>query len=251
MAKYLIVNADDFGLSQGVNRGIIQAAEQGILTSASLMVRQPAAAEAAAYAREHLNLSVGLHLDLGEWFYQQGEWLPLYSVVSTQDMAAVSGEVWRQFTQFQKLLDRPPTHIDSHQHVHRDEPARSIVQNLAQRFGVPVREQTSGIFYCGHFYGQDAENQTMPDALSVAALKSILASLPDGFTELGCHPGYDDGLATAYRTERALEVETLCSPEIRRTLAELRIELCSFKSLAPIMMSASKSCAPGETSLSN
>jgi len=242
MARYLIVNADDFGLSLGVNRGIIEAADQGILTSASLMVRQTGAKEAASYARKNPKLSVGLHLDLGEWVYKHGEWVPLYSVVSTSDVAAVAAEVWRQFTQFQELLDRPPTHIDSHQHVHRDDPARSIAQSLAHRIGVPLREQTRGISYCGDFYGQDAESQTMPDALSVARLKSILASLPDGFTELGCHPGYDDGLATAYRTERALEVETLCSPEIRQALAELRIELCSFNSFERIRTAALNSC---------
>src|SRR5437870_3779943 len=44
-ARYLIVNADDFGLSPGVNRGIIEAHEHGIVTSASLMVRWPAAGE--------------------------------------------------------------------------------------------------------------------------------------------------------------------------------------------------------------
>ena len=49
--RALIVNADDFGLSPGVNAGVARTHEQGILTSASLMVRQPAADEAAAYAR--------------------------------------------------------------------------------------------------------------------------------------------------------------------------------------------------------
>ena len=85
--RFLIVNADDFGLSDGVNRGIIEAAEHGIVTSASLMVRQPAAAAAAAYARNGGKLSVGLHLDLGEWYYRDGEWLPLYSVVVTVQAA--------------------------------------------------------------------------------------------------------------------------------------------------------------------
>ena len=240
MGRYLIVNADDFGLSPGVNRGIIEAAEHGILTSASLMVRQPAAVEAASYARTNPKLSIGLHLDLGEWVYQRGEWVPLYSVVSTSDFAAVTDEVWRQFTQFQKLMDRPPTHIDSHQHVHREDPARSIVKNMVQRFGIPLRDQTPGISYCGDFYGQDAQSQTIPDALSVAALKKILAALPEGCTELGCHPGYDDGLATAYRTERSAEVKTLCSPEIRQALAELRIDLCSFNSLAHVTVGASR-----------
>ena len=59
-----------FGLSEGVNRGIIRAHEQGIVTSASLMVRYPAAAEAARYALQHPRLSVGLHLDMAEWVYR-------------------------------------------------------------------------------------------------------------------------------------------------------------------------------------
>jgi len=236
MSKYLIVNADDFGLSPGVNRGIIEAAENGILTSASLMVRQPAAADAASYARKALKISVGLHLDLGEWVYQNGEWVPLYSVVPTTDAAAVASEVKRQFELFQTLMDQPPTHVDSHQHVHRDEPARSLVAHLAGTLGIPVRDQTPGISYCGHFYGQTAEGETMPDALSVNALKSIFSSLPRGITELGCHPGYDDGLATIYRAERAAEVKTLCSPEIRSALSDLGFELCSFKDISRLQM---------------
>ena len=83
--RYLIVNADDFGLSEGVNRGIIRAHEQGILTSASLMVRWPAAAEAARYAAQHPRLSVGLHLDLAEWVYRDDQWVPRYQVVPPDD----------------------------------------------------------------------------------------------------------------------------------------------------------------------
>ena len=71
-AKYLIVNADDFGRSRSVNRGIMSAYEYGIVTSASLMVRWPAANEATAYARRHQSLSVGLHFDFGEWCYRNG-----------------------------------------------------------------------------------------------------------------------------------------------------------------------------------
>src|SRR5688572_28379081 len=76
--RHLIVNADDFGFSPGVNRGIAEAHERGIVTSASLMVRWPAAAAAASYARARPELSVGLHLDLGEWVLRDGAWVPLY-----------------------------------------------------------------------------------------------------------------------------------------------------------------------------
>jgi hypothetical protein len=76
--RHLIVNADDFGQSVGVNRGIIEAHERGIVTSASLMVRWPSAQEAAAYARSHTSLSLGLHFDFGEWRYRDGNWWKLY-----------------------------------------------------------------------------------------------------------------------------------------------------------------------------
>src|SRR5713101_9724313 len=122
--RYLIVNADDFGQSPGVNRGIIEAHERGIVTSASLMVRWPAAADAAAYAQERPELSVGLHLDLAEWAYRDGEWARLYEVVQGDDADAVAKEVERQAEAFRRLMGKNPTHIDSHQHAHRQEPAR-------------------------------------------------------------------------------------------------------------------------------
>ena len=75
--RCVIVNADDFGQSPGVNRGIIEAHQHGIVTSASLMVNWPAAAEAAAYGRAHADLSLGLHFDVGEWCYRNEKWIVL------------------------------------------------------------------------------------------------------------------------------------------------------------------------------
>ena len=233
MRKYLIVNADDFGLSEGVNRGIVEAAERGIVTSASLMVRQPAAASAAALAGTAENLSVGLHLDLGEWVFRQGEWAQLYSVVSTEDPEQVEVELNRQVREFQRLMGRNPSHLDSHQHVHRQEPVRSIVNTLGKELGIPVRDLAQRIHYCGDFYGQTGQGENWPEGISVKALKSILAGLTGNITELGCHPGYDDGLQTAYRVERAEEVKVLCDPEIRKAVAELGFELRSFDTLPP------------------
>src|SRR5215469_11365912 len=62
--KYLIVNADDFGASCGINRGVMEAHERGILTSASLLVDAQGAKEAAALCGTAPNLSVGLHVDV-------------------------------------------------------------------------------------------------------------------------------------------------------------------------------------------
>jgi len=226
--RYLIVNADDFGLSEGVNRGIIQAHEHGIVTSASLMVRYPAAAEAAHYASENSRLSVGLHLDLAEWVYREDQWQPRYQVVPADDPGAVAKEVARQLAEFSRLLGRPPTHVDSHQHVHRNEPAHSIVNQAAQQLGVPLRSFTPQVQYCGDFYGQTGEGDPYPEGISLEGLLKTIQKLPTGITELGCHPGEDEQLDSVYRTERMQEVKVLCHPQVRAALQANGVALCSF-----------------------
>lgn len=229
--RYLIVNADDLGHSLGVNRGIIQAHEGGIVTSASLMVRWEAAAQAAAWACEHPRLSLGLHLDLGEWEYKEGGWFPSYQVVPSDDVDSVAKEAKRQLDSFRDLTHQDPTHLDSHQHVHRDSPVREIMFGLAAELGVPLRDQSPHIRYEGGFYGQSGRGEPIPEGISEEALCRILRSLPPGITELGCHPGLDKDLASTYRREREEEVRVLCAPRVRDLLSAERIELVSFSSL--------------------
>ena len=226
--RFLIVNADDFGSSPGVNQGIIRAHEQGIVTSASLMVRMAAASDAAAYAREHPSFSIGLHFDLGEWTYRDEQWECVYEVVSLHDRTAVACQADKQLAAFQQLLNRNPSHIDSHQHIHRNEPVRSILIELAQQLGVPLRHSSSAVHYCGEFYGQTSQGSPLPDAISVLGLMKILTGLPSGITELACHPGQGSDFRSVYASERGHEVTTLCDPRIRATLTDQRIHLCSF-----------------------
>ena len=237
-ARYLIVNADDFGRSPGVNRGIMRAHQHGIVTSASLMVRWPAAEEAAEYARINPKLSVGLHLDLGEWVYRNSNWILLYEVVPLDDLFAVRQEVSRQLEVFRNLMGREPSHIDSHQHVHRREPVRTAALEAARQFSIPLRECSTDIQYCGRFYGQTAEGCAYPEWISVEALMSLLAELPPGITEIGCHPGEGQDLDTVYLTEREQEVKVLCDPRIHSALGELGICLCSFNDVTPLSAAA-------------
>src|SRR5713101_710395 len=236
--RYLIVNADDFGHSPAINRGIIHAHDHGIVTSTSLMVRWPAALEAVEYARSRHGLSLGLHLDFGEWIYQNQNWTPLYTVVPLDDVAAVRNETSRQIAVFRTLTGKDPSHIDSHQHVHLREPARSVVLEAALELRAPVRDCTTEIRYCGRFYGQTAEGSPYARGITSDALIEILSQLPPGVTELGCHPGEGEVPNTTYLRERAIEVKTLCDTRVRSALIEMRIELCGFTALQGFFTSA-------------
>jgi predicted glycoside hydrolase/deacetylase ChbG (UPF0249 family) len=229
--RYLIVNADDFGQSHTVNQGIIAAYERGIVTSASLMVRWPAAPEAAVYSRQHPDLSLGLHIDFGEWAYRDAQWVQVYEVVSSNDPAVVAAEVSRQLVAFRRLVGRAPTHLDSHQHVHRWEPLRTVLTEVARELAVPLRHCSAAVCYRGDFYGQTDHGAPFPDAISVDGLLKILDTLLPGYTELGCHPGGGHDLDTMYCSERAEEVKVLCDPRVRTAIGAMGIELRSFLNL--------------------
>jgi predicted glycoside hydrolase/deacetylase ChbG (UPF0249 family) len=222
-SRVLVVNADDFGRSPGVNRGVIEAHEQGIVTSASLMVRYPAASEAASYARRNPRLSLGLHVDLGEWVYRDREWQAVYELEQTGE------EVGRQLTEFRRLVGNNPTHLDSHQHVHRDEPARSTLRELAEELAIPLRHVTRGIAYCGAFYGQTTEGNALPELVTVDALTTIIENLTEGVSEICCHPAHAIDFPTSYGDERLRELDALCDPRVREVIERAGVELRSFR----------------------
>jgi predicted glycoside hydrolase/deacetylase ChbG (UPF0249 family) len=224
--RTLIVNADDLGMTDAVNVGIAAAFERGIVTSASLMVRQAAAPAGAAYAKAHPELAVGLHIDLGQWDYENGGWIVSYERCDQEDAASVERETRAQLELFHQLVGRDPTHIDSHQHVHIGEPLAGVAARLADELGVPLRDR--GIRYEGGFYGQNGKGESFPAAIGVEALVTLLRQLPAGVTELGCHPGLEMHGESSYAEERHQEVRTLCDPAVRATIESEGIRLASF-----------------------
>jgi len=212
--KKLIVNADDFGLSNGVNDGIIQAFENGIVTSASLMVGYTNTIDAATYAKKNSTLGVGLHIDL--------------EVVSLDDLSAVKCEIEKQLKNFYQIMGKKPTHIDSHQHVHQREPIRTILIENARKLNIPLRGSSQKVNYCGEFYGQTENGLPFHDAISTENLKKIIKEIPIGITELACHPGLNSDLKTMYKSEREMELVALCDTSVRKSIIEENIELCSF-----------------------
>ncbi|HET9720760.1 MAG TPA: ChbG/HpnK family deacetylase [Solirubrobacteraceae bacterium] len=224
MSRIVIFNADDFGAADCLNRGIVAGHVEGVVTSTSLMVAGEAAQEAARLAASHPGLAVGLHWDL------DGVRTP---VVDFEDSHAVRDELERQLLVAERMLPRPLTHLDSHHHLHSRPQIAPIARELARRSGLPLRG-ASEVHYIGGFYAQWEDGVDELEHVSVEALESILrGELADGWTEIGCHPGYlDDAFQSGYRIGREAELKTLMDPRVRRLIDELGLRLASFAELA-------------------
>lgn len=225
MAKYLIINADDFGASAEINRGILECHTCGIVTSTSLMVTGRAVAEAVATSRDHPALAIGLHWDV--WGEDEREF-------DLDDVPAVRDEFHRQLDAFHRLLGRLPTHVDSHRHAHREEHLLPVFRELVAPLGVPLRSD-GRVQFIGGFYAQWEWLVTNLEYVSVSFLQQLLREeVAEGWTELSCHPGYrSPDFSSVYLIEREVEVGTLTDPRIRQTIDELGIRLVSFADLEP------------------
>ncbi len=220
----LIVNADDFGASEGINRGIIEAHREGIVTSTSLMVTGAAARAAVDLAGEHPELAIGLHWDLDG---EQAE-----PELDLSDTTVVRGELARQLRVFHELMGREPTHVDSHHHIHRRAEIGLIARELVDPLGVPLREDGRATFI-GGFYAQRERLVTDLHHVSPEFLIWILRNeVGEGWTELSCHPGYvSEDFNSVYLTEREVELQTLKDPSVRQELDTLGIRLASYAEL--------------------
>lgn len=246
--KQLIVTADDFGLTTGVVAGIVEAHEQGIVTATSVMVNAPAAEEAFAWAREHESLAVGLHFvltfgrpvgpswPLGDLLDEDGSFRRLEAGVhENATPGRVGAELRAQLELFESRIGRPPTHIDGHHHVHAVPGILGAVVEAAKRYRVPVRAPDERSHARLHAIGVPTPDNFVDtfygaDNVGVAELLAILDELPDGTSELMCHPAREDSLLpslSSYTDPRYVECRTLTADAVREALAEKEIELIS------------------------
>jgi predicted glycoside hydrolase/deacetylase ChbG (UPF0249 family) len=248
--KRLIVNADDLGRTPGINAGIFEACERGLVTSATLMVGFSAAEEAAFEWSRTPGIGIGLHAALTGG----RPLLPPAEVPSLVDEEGrlpatpegldgahpdeVMAEVKAQFDRFRTLTGRLPTHLDSHHHSHRLPVVRKALVSLAGRYGLPVRNASADVgeqlrregiattdAFVEDFFGDEAR---------LDVLLEILAGLGTGVTELMCHPGRVDEalrLDSSYVVEREQELAVLTHPEAVRAIREARIVLTHFGEL--------------------
>jgi predicted glycoside hydrolase/deacetylase ChbG (UPF0249 family) len=260
--KKLVVNADDFGFTRDVNRGIVKAHHEGILTAATLMATGAAFDDAVRLAKESPSLDIGCHLVLVG--------APPFPATVAGLVRAVALRRLRIHAelaaQVRRILDAGlnPTHLDTHKHTHLLPPVLEAVARISEEFKIPwVRRpfdfpmragrapwknravsrglgtvrgrfervlSRHGCRSTGHFAGFQITGHY--DAADLAAL---IRSLPEGSTEFMCHPGICGEELRAARTRlkesRELELRALTAPEVRAALNEAGVELVAYSAL--------------------
>lgn len=246
MAKFLIINADDFGLSVAANECIMQAHACGTVTSTTLMANMPGFEHAAALARSTPSLGVGLHVNLtiGKPLSPKEE---VPSLVGPEGYFSDKRNGWREEEvelevgrQLSKLLAAGlhPTHLDSHHHIHIEVPAvYKVVTTLALRHRLAVRLHPWAV-RSGN--GPLSTNRLILDTFDgddgVSRLIAHIAGLGNGVTELMCHPGSPEPNQSASgggSDKRTAELLALTDPRVRDALRHGGIRLIHFGQLSP------------------
>jgi predicted glycoside hydrolase/deacetylase ChbG (UPF0249 family) len=248
--KRLIVNADDLGRTSGINQGIFEAHRRGIVTSATLMVNYPAAADVPALSRQEPGLDIGLHVQLtGGRPTLPPERIPSLVDARGQLPAKPDGlgqprpeevlsEARAQLKKFRELMGRDPTHFDSHHHSHRRPDVLEALVTLAWETGLPVRSPSSEVAARLRREGvptTDYFNEEFHDeGATLDRLIQLLGDLQEGTTELMCHPAVvDDELRTTsgYAEPRTRELQALTHREARQILQAAGVRLIRFSEL--------------------
>jgi predicted glycoside hydrolase/deacetylase ChbG (UPF0249 family) len=258
--KRLIVNADDLGLSRGITDGILLAHLQGIVTSTSFMVNQPASEYAVSQLHSVPTLDVGFLS-------------PVQMARKLTFWQASSKEIEAEFcAQIDKAMDLglKPSHADSHHRFHfypaaamaferavrsrgifRARAARKVYWpadgNASQAHAGSLLRRTSVYAYNEFLQNVLFRRLTLPDA-GVAfhpafrgrleklpsAWNFTLKNMPEGTYEIWCHPGFPEpsfSEADRLKQQRFLEIKILTAPQLSANVRDAGIELTAFNQL--------------------
>jgi len=247
--KRLIVNADDFGFTPDVNRGIVDAHRGGILTATTLMANGAAFDDGVRLARDTPSLDVGCHLVL----ISGRSLLPPYAPLPASVPELLRALAVRRIRVYDELAEQvrkilaagiEPTHLDTHKHTHLAPPVLDAVARIAAEFGIRwVRRPFEIPMLRGRFRRVLARHGCrttdhfagfqMTGKFCAPELAQLIRELPEGLTEFMCHPGYcgDDlrHARTRLKESRERELEALTASGVRAALADAGVELVNYR----------------------
>ena len=250
--KRLIVNADDFGRTRGINAGVLEAHLAGIVTSATAMVLEADAEEGISEAIGRApRLALGLHFAVTGGGFPASDparlptlladgRFPRYPADLPREIPAeeVARELDAQIFLFEKMAGAPPTHLDSHHHSALHPSVQPVFAQAALRLNIPARASSAAARKELRAAGVRTPDRFVEafyrEGATAANLRSILAGLAHETTELMCHPGHADQellAGSTYARERERELALLCDPEIPLLLAREKVERVDFRDL--------------------
>lgn len=229
----LIVNADDFGYSRGINYGIIDAHQTGIVNSTTMMMNMPGVNHAVELAKANPKLQVGIHLvltcgrpllsDVPSLVDENGNFKRLTDFMNDRDLSL--SELEREWTaQIELSLETGliPSHFDSHHHVHAIPEFLPVVQKLSRKYSLSARQATGhrvdGVaaftdVFLHDFYGDGATEDYF---------EKLPSRVHEGQTvEVMCHPGYLDHevvIGSSYASQRVEETRILTSVTLPKNI---------------------------------
>ncbi|PHG01450.1 hypothetical protein COI63_24920 [Bacillus toyonensis] len=242
MERYLIVNADDFGLSPSVNLGVIDAFHAGSVSSVTIMTNMSGFEDAVEHIYTHSKLGIGMHFNLT---YGSPINPPERVPSLVDEYGKFSSRLANKWTEGDILLELVsqwnrllkvglnPTHIDSHQHIQMYPTVYKQMVTFAHTNQLYMRRtifdpvmgmnhpKRTDYFIMDTYYEEDG----------LSRLEQYLRNLRPGVTELMCHPGYVDSIVTAtseWTYVREMEHGVFTQPIIKKLLNELKIQLINF-----------------------
>lgn len=249
----LIINADDCNLTKGVTRGILEAHDRGVVTSTTILINLPLESETVRRLKRCRHLGLGLHLNVTlavpvsptarvRSLVKDGRFRrPPDYAERAPSLQELIHEYEAQIVLFQKHFGTKPDHLDTHHHLHDREPFFKAVAAVAKRWKLPIRR--SQMF---QREGHEKETQTLrtTDYLfgnleakfiwEETPFLGIVETLPEGTSEIGCHPGYCDAelrAISSFREAREKELKLFSNSRLRKVLSQLGIELARFSEI--------------------
>src|SRR3989344_3854413 len=236
--KKLIVNADDFGRTHGINLGVLESFNNGIVTSATIMINMPFAQEAIQISAIH-QIPLGLHLNItsGEFFTgsnylfgDKGKVKNMYKnggALTSKDMGLIIKEYEAQIAKFFKITQKMPSHLDHHHNVQKISGYLKPYIDFIASLKIPTRTRSHTTrvkrpdFIIESFFSEKE--------LTKAHLMNIISSLKNGVSELITHPSLITGESLDSYTEnpRYKQMKLLTDPEIKQAVGKAGVRLIS------------------------
>lgn len=247
----MIVNADDFNLTRGVDRAILECHDRGIVSSTTFMVNLPIESSTVSSLKKRKSLGVGLHLNVtfdrpvltavkiksltgGQVSFRKMK----EQLAGLPSASELFHEYSAQVQKFIKVFGRKPTHLDTHHQMHNHPFFLKVLTETAKTFKVPMRtsclltqsallKKIKSPIVTDYFFG----NLTPEGHWTAGPLEVILKNLPSGVSEMMCHPGIVDAdlkAVSSFTTGRAVEHQVFSSPRFRKILADQSVRLVHF-----------------------